>query len=613
MNNIISKTIFIALLSVTLIQCNNNTITKTVKLHASDPFKNTIVPSQSFDIDSKQDNVIEGKSGTVVVCPKGCFKNGNGDIVEQNVKIELSEALSLEDMLLSNLTTTSDGKQLETDGMIYFNVTANGEQLSINKENPIHIEIPTKKKKPGMMVYKGIRNEQGNMNWFDPKALDNYLLTVDINSLDFLPQGFQTEVEKGMPYKKYKTATQDLTDSLYYSLSISDQFSMLDGFVGTSYNEPFYNKDNQIVNGKYTSESYNSNNQYQRELNNVKYLSQSTYGVDPSIIKVIKSEKYQNTFIATREFETRLKFIFKICNNAILETYINNLDKNLYEVDSMAAIIAEEDQHKIEFQNFSQQRLTKVKQADKYAKLLKGYYDDQLAKVKSELLKNQEKLMNELKKKNEEAQKVADDYMKLLEKREKFRMETYGFKITETGWINIDKGTLAKDWYSESLEINIANGKEFDRVYSYIIYTSIKSLYRLNTSDNENFYVGNEEDKKMLMPIKKLAVAIAIGYKDEIPSLSIKEFEIGEELNFSLTLTPSSINKVKEAISAFEKYDEENKISIDLEFMAKFYKEEQRQKELVKESEFIMRLWDVAFPCRGAAAAIPIDTVYVSH
>jgi hypothetical protein len=140
--------------------------------------------------------------------------------------------------------------------------------------------------------------------------------------------------------------------------------------------------------------------------------------------------------------------------------------------------------------------------SDINAKLLKGYYDNQLAKVKSELLMNQEKLMNELKKKNEEAQKIADDYKKLLEKREKYRMETYGFKLTETGWSNIDKGTLTKDWYSESLEINIENGKQFDRVYTYVVYTSIKSLYRLNTSDNENFYVGNEEDKKMLMPKK---------------------------------------------------------------------------------------------------------------
>ncbi|HEX5003244.1 MAG TPA: hypothetical protein VFW78_12180 [Bacteroidia bacterium] len=601
MNNKIARTILVALLSVTLFQCNNTSITNTIKLHPEDPFKNTIVPSQTFDIDSKQDNVVEGKNGTVLVCPKGCFKNAKGEIVEDNVKIELSEALSLEDMLLSNLTTNSDGKQLETDGMIYFNATANGEQLTINKDNPIHIEIPTTEKKAGMMAYKGIRDEKGNMNWVEPKALDNYLVTVDINSLDFLPQGFQTQVDKGMPYKKYKTATQGLTDSLYYQLSVTDGSSLIQGFVPTNYNEPYYNKSKQVVKGKYTSTSYLVN--AKDEAVNDSSASKSICGIDPAIIKVIKSEKYQNTFIATREFEARLKIIFKTCNNAVLETYINNLDKNLYEVDSIAAITVGESKYYNDFVNFSQQRLTKVKQADKYADLLKGYYEKQLVKVKSELEKRQEKVMKELNDKNKEAQEVADDYKKLLWKREKYRMEIYGFNWTETGWVNIDKGTLPKSWGTKVTEgIFVDNGKEFDRVYSYFVFTSIKSLYRLNTTDNVEFYAGNDQAKQMLMPKDGKAILISIGYKGETPSLAIKEFELSEPIKYNLTLTHSTLDKVKEAIRPYEKYAKENKISKDLEFMAKFYKEEQRQKELKKESEFILQLWNIAFPCCATQA-----------
>ena len=595
MNNKVTRTVFLALLSVTLFQCTYNSNSITVKLHPNDPFKNTIAPSQSFVIDSKLDNVVEGENGTIVVCPKGCFKNAKGEIVESNVNIELAEALSLEDMLLSNLTTTSNGKLLETDGMIYFNATANGEQLTINKDNPIHIEIPTTEKKAGMMAYKGIRDEKGNMNWIEPKELDNYLVTVDINSLDFLPQGFQTEVDKGMPYKRYKIATQALTDSLYYNLSTTNGSNLLQGFIPTSYNEPYYNKSKQVVNGKYTSNSYVYN--ADTAITEIGNFSSTSCGIDPAIIKVIKSEKYQNTFIATREFETRLKVIFKTCNNAVLETYINNLEKNLFEVDSLAAIAVGESQYQFDFINFSQQRLTKVKQADKYAQLLKGYYEKQLAEVKSELEKEQEKLMKALNEENEKAQEVADDYKKLLWKREKHRMETYGFNWTETGWINIDNGTLPKDWYDQPLQITVTNGKQFDRVYTYVVYTSIKSLYRLNTTDNVQFHVGNDEDKKMKMPKKKLGVAIAIGYKDEIPSLSVKEFETGSEPEFSLTLSPSSLNKVKEAIRPYEKYAKENEISKDLEFMAKFYKEEQRHNELKKEREFVYSLYNIAFPC----------------
>lgn len=176
-------------------------------------------------------------------------------------------------------------------------------------------------------------------------------------------------------------------------------------------------------------------------------------------------------------------------------------------------------------------------------------------------------------------------------------METYGFDWTETGWINIDRGTITKDWDKQPLQIVEDNGAQFDRVYTYVVYTSINSLYRLNTDDNAHFYAGNDEDRQMLMPKKKPAIAIAIGYKDEVPALSMREFETGSELKFSLILTPSGIENLKEAIRPYEKYGKENRISKDLEFMAKFYREEQRQKELKSESEFISRLWNIAFPC----------------
>jgi hypothetical protein len=246
--------------------------------------------------------------------------------------------------------------------------------------------------------------------------------------------------------------------------------------------------------------------------------------------------------------------------------------------------------------NFSQQKLTNVKGADRISNLLKGYYEKQLAKVKNELKQSKEKLISALKAKNAEAKQVADDYKKLLFKREKYRMQTYGFNWTETGWINIDKGTIPKTWGPQRLEIKITNGKAFDRIYTYVVYTSIKSLYRLNSTDSELFYVGNEDEKSMLMPKKSKAVAIAIGYKGEIPSLAISEFETGNK-NLNLTLLESNLADVKKAINKFEDYEEENRIAEDLVYMEKFFVEKKRQKELLKEKEFIGRLYGIAFPC----------------
>lgn len=565
-----------ALLALTLACCHSHTSTPTIKLSANDPFKNTIVPNQVFQVDSREDHVIEGTQGTIIVLPKGCFKNEHGDIVEDTVKIELAEALTLQDMLLSNLTTTADGKLLETDGMIYFNATANGKQLTINKDLPVHIEIPTDQKKPGMKAYKGTRDEHGHMNWTNPQPLNHYLVTIDIDLLDFLPQGFQAAVESSMPLRNHQVATKAFTDSLYYSLAVSDYLELS---RPAAYDMEYFEED---------------------EIHEDSTIPAFTdWGIDPSIIKTINSKKYQHTFIATREFETRLKTIFRTCNDDIIEIYINNLDKNLYEADSLAALLCNEKKYqqcqKI-FHAFSQQHLTNVRQANRYAALLRGYYEKQLAEVKSALTKEKEKLAKELKKKNEKAQKMLDDYEQLLWKREKYRMETYGFEWTETGWINIDNGTLPNDWYNRPLEIWVENGQQFDQVYTYVVYTSIKSLCRLNTTNHEQFYAGNENDKRMIMPRQKKGVAIAIGYQNEVPSLAIREFETGSDSAFTLTLSPSTPSKIKESVKAYEKYGKENQIMKDLEYMKFFYEEERRQIQRMQERELKLRLWSIAFP-----------------
>ncbi|MDF2454448.1 MAG: cytochrome c, mono- and diheme variant family [Cytophagaceae bacterium] len=607
------KTLLFLCSAFFLLHCQQNP-PRTQKLQDTDPFQSTIVPSQFFAIDTKQDQVIEAENGTVIVCPKGCFKNASGEIVEDLIKIEISEALKLDDMLLSNLTTTSHGQPLETDGMIYFNATTeDGEQLTVNKDNPVYIEIPTKEKKAGMMVYKGSRDAKGNMNWTEPKELDKFLTPVDIFTLDLLPPNFESAVKAGMPYKQHREASSALTDSLYYSLAVINSHAEISYAVKkllpTDYNEPYNNQNKKVVNGKYTSDSYNYTPHNQTdEISSDSTARSSDCGIDPAIIKVIKSKKYQHTLLATREFETRLKTIFLTCQNEVLEVYVKNLDKKLYELDSIAATVAIDSRLKAAFIQFQQQRLTTVKGSDKYAKLLQANYEKKLAKVKAELEKEKQKLEQALANKNEEFKNVADNYKKLLFKRESYRMEKYGFVWSETGWLNIDNGILPKTWASKPLEIKVTNGQQFDRVYTYVVFTSLKSLYRLNAKDNIDFYVGNEDEKEILMPKKESAVAIGIGYKGDSLSLSVTTFQTGSEPKLTMTLTASSIEQLKAVIGPYEKYMTENRISEDLEYMLLFYKEKQRQKALRKEAEFISSLYDIAFPC-----CVSSDTMSVNE
>ena len=183
--------LFILLL---IISCSKNKIQQT-SISKNDPFKNTIAQTQFHRIDSTKDTIIIGTSGTRITIQKESFLNSKGKIID-SVNFELLEAIKLEDMLLSNLTTTSNGKILETDGMIYFNVLDdNGNELKIDSEKPIYIEIPTKKNKANMQLYEGERDEDGNMNWVNPRTLQNNLTTVSLDELDFLPPNFEEKVK----------------------------------------------------------------------------------------------------------------------------------------------------------------------------------------------------------------------------------------------------------------------------------------------------------------------------------------------------------------------------------------------------------------------------------
>lgn len=597
-----------------LIGCGSNNSTQsneyseTIKFSESDPFKNTITESQFFDIDANKDNTVVGSQGTLIAAPKGCFLDKNGNPVTGNIKIELTECLSAEEMILSNLTTTSNGNPLETDGMVYINATSNGEQLRIDKSNPIYVEIPTEKVKAGMQVYKGSRDENGNMEWSEPKDLENYLVSIDLTHLDFLPKGFAAAVESGMPFRSYETATVELIDSLYYSLSESNGSFLTEGFENTDYNEA-YNLGNNVVDGKYTDESFETNSNYYT-VDTVAFdipqevSSDFECGVDPAKIKLLKTETFQNTLISTREFEERLQVIFKICRTDLVDMYVNNIEKDMYVIDRMVASKLKGNKiYQDQFIEFSEQKKTNVPGDKKYAAQLKEYYETELIKIKEELESAKNKAMQELQAKNEVADSVANEYKDLLFKRETFRMEKYGFEWSETGWLNIDNGTIPKTWGPQRLEIFIKDGKMFERVYTYVIYISLKSLYRLNTNDGELFFVGNENERQMLMPKKEMAVGISIGYKGDQSFLGITEFTTGDQ-KVEISLTESSIEKIKAAILPYDNYTSENKIDKDLEYMEFFAKERERQKALISERKFIQSLWWIAFPCCEAAPVI---------
>jgi hypothetical protein len=488
---------------------NNNLISK---VQETDIFINTIVESQNFKINPNEDNIIQSQKGNLMIIPKGAFVDKNGKNVDDSVNIELAEATGLDEMILSNLNIQDSGNIYKSYSSFFLNASRKGEQLSINPDNPIYFETPADE---SVELYKGERDEKGNMSWTQNQEAVKYLIPVPLEILDFYPDGFEGQVEKGMPFKNYKVATKELIDSLY--LSFADEFGS-HRYSNGSINETdsknddldfLANTDDESFYDDLSEDSIN----YENEADSGSFFLPDC-GINPASIKAIKDKKFQNTLISTREFEMRLKTIFKTCNNQVLELYINNLDKNLWEIDREAAeILGKENSNYQTFLEYAELKQTKVEISDKRARLLSKQYEKNKKQIEKDLQKLKKEILKENQKFDEKANQKHEEYRELLEERQTYRMKKFGFEITEVGWYNVAHKITIEEVEKFELNITAVNGSQYDRVYAYVINPKIKSLFSYLSFDKKTFNIVCAEDPYLLLWKNQEFDVIVVGYK----------------------------------------------------------------------------------------------------
>ncbi len=142
---------------VLLCACNNK---------ATSFLKPSNLESSFISIDADSAYTLKTGKGSIIKIAAGTFEVADG----QKVDIEIKEAFTMQEILLAGLTTESNGRLLQSGGMIYFNATNNGKQLGMNK--PVNISIPSETYDPNMQLFKGEIKEDSSINWIDPQLLD---------------------------------------------------------------------------------------------------------------------------------------------------------------------------------------------------------------------------------------------------------------------------------------------------------------------------------------------------------------------------------------------------------------------------------------------------------
>jgi len=140
--------------------------------------------AQTIRFHAQNDTTIRCKEGTVLKIEKGSFINPKtGQVVTGIVDLKVTEYYKLSDILLANLSTVSNGKQLETGGMLHIEATQNATDLKLKADKAIEISFPTQHIKDGMQSFSGEWKDE-NINWRLQNNQLRYETSVSIEEIE---------------------------------------------------------------------------------------------------------------------------------------------------------------------------------------------------------------------------------------------------------------------------------------------------------------------------------------------------------------------------------------------------------------------------------------------
>ncbi len=631
-------------------------------------FSNTQLEKEVYQISTTRDTIIETKDGAVFYIPENAFNTES-----KMVDLVVQTAIKPEDILLAGLSTTSNGKTLETGGMFYIDAFVNGNRVFLTKE--LTIDIPTSKKKENMKLYKGEKTKEGEINWVAPSDLESFLTPVDILTLDFYPPNYEDSLDSWSNYdKKFK-------DSLYYSFLSTDylgEISFEENEQNDNQGEVLFknncsschkidanstgpklkgarkrwknygesasliydfikNPQNLIESGKSKRAVEISNfsmmqmppsslTEYEISLI-LNYADKNLIPncVNPSTIKTIWNKEFNNTILATKEFEERMPFIHNSCNNEVLETYINNLDKPLSQIDSMVLPLIREEL-KEQFILFSKRGDGRVELSSKAAVRLANYYarkqrmiTEALVKTQKDYLEKQEELDRNLSKKIQGSsfrnlENTNEIFFKEFEKnlckvyhevnypydcKYKPIQEKYTVKILNLGWNNIDrevlestvsrttktinyKGSSSTLTYNEwSAEIKGEN--DYNRVFVYNVPIEFNSYIKLyKKGGNYSYNLNNDLKYK----------TIVIGWIDD-KTYYAKEKSIKGHSIFDL----KQIDKQKLMRTLKKELGDNEQSKVEVNFIKYVQKDQKRLNKRERILDLKNKIEPIIFPC----------------
>lgn len=142
-----------------------------------DFYKQTEIQAQVFCIQPNKDTILRCKQGTLLLIAANSFKINDFSDNENCLEIYVKEVFQKSDMLLENLTTSSNGHIIESQGMFLINAKYKGKETSLQPGKEILTIVPADSINPEAKLFDA-KKENENTNWVldENRQLNNFTL-----------------------------------------------------------------------------------------------------------------------------------------------------------------------------------------------------------------------------------------------------------------------------------------------------------------------------------------------------------------------------------------------------------------------------------------------------
>ncbi len=361
----------------------------------------------------------------------------------------------------------------------------------------------------------------------------------------------------------------------------------------------------------------------------VEHLSSGcSYEINPSRIHAIWDPEFNNTLLATKQFEERLKVIFTTCNANILNLYIKNLGSKLYEIDSVAITMLS-GEAKNKFMEFYKRRdggvaisTEQTKKLQAYCQEKKRIYDRAVSDAMAKLHKDEnEQLKHAESQRNEHASETNNRTSNLLMEEIEVNLdEAYrqlgkprtpavpnnflSAQISTPGWKNVDayvvestvtrstldftdreSGRKAVIEYKEA-NVNVIDADKYDRIVCYLLPDKLSSFQLMKKEKNRFTEKLNQTFAYSI---------ITVGFKGQ--DVYYNDIQYAKAVDYNLTLEKADAEGLTRRINSRYNFKGTYDIIKDIDFNV-FEQKEVKRLDIIKQREtFRNRLRQVVYPC----------------